>query len=215
MGISRVLAAAALGAVLGSGAALGEGGRAGAFDYYVLALSWTPSWCAAEGDRRGAPRCGERGLGWSLHGLWPQHERGWPSDCRTDRRAPSRAETAAQADLFGSGGAAWHQWRKHGSCSGLSAAAYFALARAAYDAARRPDVLRGLDRLVTLPAAVVEEAFLEADPRLHPDGVTVTCRDGRVAEVRLCLDRDLAPRRCGADVRRDCTLPDAALPPVR
>lgn len=23
---------------------------AGRFDYYVLALSWSPSWCAAEGD---------------------------------------------------------------------------------------------------------------------------------------------------------------------
>lgn len=190
--------------------------RAGAFDYYVLALSWTPSWCAAEGEARDAPRCDVAGLGWSLHGLWPQHEIGWPSDCPTTQPRPSRRETAEQADLFGSGGSAWHQWRKHGTCSGLSPPGYFDLARRAFDAVARPAVLRDLGRAVTLPAAVVEAAFLEADPALEADGVTVTCREGRVAEVRICLTRDgLAPRRCGADVRRDCTLDDAALPPVR
>ncbi|MGR3711266.1 MAG: ribonuclease T2 family protein, partial [Alterinioella nitratireducens] len=63
-----------------AGAARAEGERAGAFDYYVLALSWTPTWCAIEGDGRGSPQCDPgQGFGFTLHGLWPQYEEGWPS----------------------------------------------------------------------------------------------------------------------------------------
>ncbi len=195
--------------------AFAEGERAGAFDYYVLALSWSPTWCALEGADRGAPQCDAgRGLTWVLHGLWPQHEEGWPSWCRTAARDPSRAETAAMADIMGAPGAAWYQWQKHGRCSGLAPRDYFAAARAAFDAVNPPDALERLDRAVRLPAAVVEEALLEANPGWTADMVTITCRDGRIHEARLCLTRDLEPRRCGADVARDCTLRDALLDPA-
>jgi ribonuclease T2 len=193
-----------------------EGERAGDFDYYVLALSWTPTWCALEGDASDSPQCDAgRGLGFTLHGLWPQYERGWPSWCPTEARAPSRAETRAMADIMGSSGLAWHQWRKHGVCSGMSPEEYFALARRAFEDVGRPDVLRRLDRDVRLPAAVVEEAFLEANPGLEPDMVTVTCRAGRVQEVRFCLTRSLEPRVCADDVVRDCTLEEALFSPMR
>ena len=190
--------------------------RPGDFDYYVLSLSWTPTWCALEGDARGSDQCDAgRGFGFTLHGLWPQNEVGWPSDCATAARPPTRGQTAAMADIMGSAGLAFHQWRKHGSCSGLESAAYFAASRAAYAAVIRPSLLRDLGREVTLPASVVEAAFLEANPALTADGVTITCRVGRVQEVRICLTRDLDPRTCGADVVRDCTLDDALLSPVR
>jgi ribonuclease T2 len=189
--------------------------EAGAFDYWVLALSWSPSWCALEGDARGAEQC-DRDLGWSLHGLWPQHERGYPEYCRTAARDPSRSETGAMADIMGSGGLAWHQWKKHGRCSGLAPEDYFALSRRAYGAVARPEVLRRLAEPVRLPARVVEAAFLEADGRLFADAITITCRQGRIQEARICLGREsLAPRRCGADVSRDCRASDALLDPVR
>jgi len=200
---------------LGS-AALAEGERAGAFDYYVLSLSWTPTWCALEGDARQSPQCEPgQGHGFTLHGLWPQYETGWPSFCPTPQRPASRAETGAMVDIMGSSGLAWHQWRKHGSCSGLSPRDYFRLSRLGYEAVTRPDLLRRLDREVRLPAAVIEAAFLEANPDLTGDMVTVTCRDGRVQEIRICLTRDLAPRACAADVARDCTLHDALFAPMR
>ena len=199
-----------------AGAAGADGERAGAFDYYVLALSWTPTWCALEGDARDSDQCDAgQGFGFTLHGLWPQYEAGWPAFCPTAARPPSRGMTAAEADIYGSSGLAWHQWRKHGSCSGLAARDYYALAREAYGRIARPDVLRRLDREVALPADVVEEAFLEANPGLTPDGVTVTCRSGRIQEVRICLDRDLSARACAPDVSRDCTLDDAILSPMR
>ncbi|EPX79518.1 ribonuclease T2 family protein [Salipiger mucosus] len=191
-----------------------EGEPAGEFDYYVMALSWSPTWCALEGDARDSPQC-ERSHGWILHGLWPQYHRGWPSECRGAPPPPSRAMTAAMADIMGTAGLAWYQWRKHGTCAGLPAEDYFALARRAYGAIQRPAIFRKLKDPVTLPAAVVEEAFLEANPGLAPDMVTVTCRAGRIEETRLCLSKTLEPVPCGRDVVRDCSLTEALLDPVR
>jgi len=197
-------------------AAWADGEKAGAFDYYVLALSWTPTWCATTGDARAAPECEETAdAGWTLHGLWPQYHRGWPSFCPTAQRPPSRAMTDAMTDIMGSGGLAWYQWKKHGRCTGLSAPAYYALAREAYRRIALPDVFAKLDRAVTLPARVVEAAFLKANPALEPDMVTVTCRDGRIAEARICLSRGLDPVPCGQDTVRDCRLSDALMDPIR
>ncbi|MGM0742365.1 MAG: ribonuclease T2 [Pseudomonadota bacterium] len=202
--------------VLLAGMARAEGGRPGEFDYYVLALSWSPTWCALEGDDRDSPQCdAAQDHGWVLHGLWPQYHRGWPSHCRTGERPPTRAMTAAMADIMGTPGLAWYQWKKHGACSGLSAPAYYALSREAYGAVTRPEVFRKLTDPVKLPASVIEEAFLKANPGLAPDMLTVTCRAGRIQEVRLCLSKGLEPVPCGRDTVRDCTLKDALLAPIR
>ncbi|MGR3685423.1 ribonuclease T2 family protein [Seohaeicola sp. SP36] len=193
-----------------------DGERPGEFDYYVMALSWSPNWCALEGDARRSPQCrADSGHGWMLHGLWPQYHRGWPSFCRTTEPQPTPAMTAAMADIMGTPGLAWHQWRKHGVCSGLSARAYFDLSRRAYDSITRPDVFRQLERPVRLPASLIEEAFLRDNPGLEPDMLTITCREGRIQEARLCLSKDLNPVPCGRDVVRDCTLRDALFDPLR
>jgi ribonuclease T2 len=197
-------------------AARAEGERAGVFDHYLLALSWSPNWCASTGDAQGADQCDPRHeFGFTLHGLWPQYETGWPSWCPTTAADPSRAETEAMADIMGSGGLAWHQWQKHGRCTGLSAEDYFALSRRAYGAVAIPEVFRRLDRDVTLPASVVEAAFLEANPGLGADQITITCDGGMIQEARLCLTKDLKFRRCGSDVIRDCRLQDAVMEAVR
>ncbi|MBS8227021.1 ribonuclease T2 family protein [Vannielia litorea] len=193
-----------------------EGERAGDFDYYVMSLSWSPNWCALEGRAKGSPQCDAgRGFGWVLHGLWPQNERGWPSFCRTGARDPSRAQTAEMADIMGTSGLAWYQWKKHGRCAGLPATDYFALAREAYGAVVRPEVFRKLKDPITLPASVVEEAWLKDNPGLGPDMLTVTCKAGRIQEVRICLTKDLTPRDCGVDVVRDCRMRDAGFEPIR
>ncbi|WP_299701859.1 ribonuclease T2 [uncultured Tateyamaria sp.] len=190
--------------------------RSGEFDYYVLSLSWSPNWCAYEGDARGSDQCDARhDHGWIMHGLWPQYHRGWPEYCQTAERPPSRAMTRDMADIMGTSGLAWHQWKKHGVCSGLSAPAYYALSREAYGRVVRPPVFRKLDETVKLPASVVEEAFLQSNPSMEADGVTITCRDGHIQEARICLSRDLDPVLCGQDVVRDCTARDALFTPVR
>ncbi len=195
--------------------ALGAGPvHAGDFDYYLLALTWTPSFCAAEGDARDREQCDPgRRLGFTVHGLWPQYEEGgWPEFCDATTREPSRRMTAAMADVMGSGGLAWYQWRKHGRCTGLEPADYFRATRAAFAGLEMPLISE-----TRLTETEVEAAFLDANPELDSNGVIVTCRDGLVREVRVCLGRDLAPRDCGEDVlRATCRARgDLDLPPVR
>mgnify|MGYP005851195637 CR=1 FL=1 len=197
-------------------AARAGGDTAGDFDYYVLSLSWSPTWCALEGDARDAPQCdASADHGWMLHGLWPQYKRGWPAHCPTARHPPSRSLTGAMADIMGSSGLAWYQWEKHGTCSGLSAEDYYAAAREAHARVARPEVFRKLTAPVKLPAHVVEAAFLNANPGWQADMLTITCREGRIHEARLCLSKSLEPVTCGHDLRRDCALDDALLDPIR
>ncbi len=189
---------------------------AGEFDYYVLSLSWSANWCALEGDARQSPQCDEaEDFDWILHGLWPQYENGYPADCRTSFQAPSRSDTAAMADIMGTSGLAWHQWNKHGVCSGLSSDDYYALSREAFDSVVRPPVFRGIHQEVTLPASVVEDAFLADNGALEADQITITCKQGYIQEARICMTKDLEFRTCGADVIRDCTMTDAQLDPMR
>jgi len=195
-----------------------QSNRAGVFDHYLLALTWMPSFCEIEGARRDDPRCaaGAR-AGWMLHGLWPQHQGGgWPEYCQTTAPAPSRAQTAAMAWLFGTSGAAWHQWNKHGRCTGLDARGYYALSAEAMERLTLPDVFAALDRDLRLNPDVIEAAFIEANPDYTPDMMLVTCRERMVYELRLCMTRDLEPRRCDrALLSRACALPVAELPALR
>ncbi|WP_435231131.1 ribonuclease T2 family protein [Pseudopelagicola sp. nBUS_20] len=191
-------------------------GRANAFDYYVLALSWSPNWCALEGDARRSPQCNNlRDHGWTLHGLWPQFHRGWPTYCQTKQRNPPRDLTESMSDIMGTSGLAWYQWKKHGRCSGLSANSYFDLARRAYNNVTRPESFRQLVTTVKLPASIVEQAFLQANPAIESNMLTVTCRNGHIQEVRICLSKELSPIHCGTDTIRDCTLRDALFNPIR
>lgn len=193
-----------------------DGEKAGEFDYYVLSLSWSPNWCANEGNARGSDQCDARhNHGWIMHGLWPQFQQGYPSFCKSGKRPPSRRMTAEIADIMGTSGLAWHQWKKHGTCTGLSAQDYYALSREAYERVARPPVFRKLNRTVKLPASVVEDAFLQSNPDMERDGVTITCRSGYIQEARICLSRSLDPVPCGQDVVRDCTARDALFTPLR
>ncbi|MCC5982960.1 MAG: ribonuclease T [Rhodobacteraceae bacterium] len=187
---------------------------AGTFDYYVLAISWVPAWCAREGDDRNAPTCAPgAGVGWGVHGLWPQHDDGtWPEFCPTPHRNPSRAQTAAESDLFGSGGSAWHQWNKHGRCTGLSAGDYYALTRHARDRFDLP----ALDDQPRMATASLHGAIRAANPDLAADSFVLTCRQGALDELRLCLTRDLTPRPCDARLAaRACDRRSLRLPPPR
>lgn len=193
-----------------------DGEPAGNFDYYVLSLSWSPTWCALEGDARNSPQCDDtKNSGWVLHGLWPQNHRGWPSYCRTTHPNPHRTQTNAMADIMGTSGLAWYQWKKHGVCSGLSAATYFALARQAYNSINRPPVFRKLTKPVHLPAALIEQAFIKENPQLSPDTFTVTCKAGHIQEARICLSKSLDPVPCGRNIIKDCTLKNAIFEPIR
>ena len=194
-----------------------DGQRAGDFDYYVMSLSWTPTWCDLTGDARQSPQCETgKGYGFTLHGLWPQFAQGgYPSYCRTSQHNPSRTMTDDMSDIMGTSGLAWYQWKKHGRCSGLSATDYFALARKAYTTVNRPAIFRKLKTDITLPASVVEAAFMDTNPTLLQNQITITCQADKIQEVRICLTKDMKLIKCGRDVSHDCALRNAGMGKMR
>ncbi|MEP9388983.1 ribonuclease T2 [Mesorhizobium sp. KR9-304] len=190
---------------------LGEG-----FDFYVLSLSWSPSYCEAEGEEANRQQCAtERPYAFVVHGLWPQFERGFPESCDTSEPDVANATLRTLYDIMPSAGLIRHQWRKHGSCSGLGQEDYFDVLRAARETVSIPAEFRRLDSYRTLDPDDAEAAFLRANDSLPRDGIAVTCDKRYLREVRLCLTRDLEFRSCPEVDRRDCRLARVVMPPVR
>jgi ribonuclease T2 len=220
--VVRTLAACVLALALGASAALAQervvrGGPPGQFDFYVLALSWSPGFCEVEGDERGRDQCRPgAGLGFVLHGLWPQNERGYPIECGPAGRTPSRAAMDVARALFPSEGLARHQWRKHGTCAGTSPTDYFRESGIARDKVVVPQPFRTPDRAQTWTPIDVERAFIAANPGLRADMMAVTCRRGEMQEVRVCLTRDLRGfRTCEEVDRGGCRSRDMRVAPPR
>jgi ribonuclease T2 len=198
-------------------AAAQERGEPGAFDFYVLALSWSPSYCEAEGNRREDDAQCRRGRPYAfvVHGLWPQHERGYPRACLSPApRIPNRTIESV-LDLMPARGLVIHQWRAHGTCSGLNSEDYFAKLREARERIVIPQRYRHVDKFTMVSPDTMEEAFLSANPGLEPEMIAVTCDSRRLREVRICMNRDLSFRACPETDRRACRIPRVVMPPVR
>lgn len=179
-----------------------RGGTPGRFDFYVLALSWSPAFCEGQGDRRGSRQCDSgRRLGFVTHGLWPQYERGFPSECGGGGGPPNAAMDEADA-AYPDRGLARHEWRVHGTCSGLPPAEYFRTVRRARDTVTIPDPLVDLAREGQTTPQNLERAFVAVNPGLRADMISVVCRRGALQEVRICLDRDLRGFRSCPGVER-------------
>lgn len=181
-----------------------RGGTPGDFDFYVLALSWSPGFCELDGDRtRNREQCADgSGLRFVVHGLWPQNERGYPSDCGPSGRTPSRIALERAEGLFPSESLARYQWRKHGTCSGSSPSDYFDDVRRAREKVSIPPALAKAEREQRWTAIDLERAFVAANPGLRADMMSVACRRGVLQEVRICFSKDLRGFRTCPEVDR-------------
>jgi ribonuclease T2 len=183
-----------------------KGGAAGSFDFYVLALSWSPGYCALECEAKGREQCDHgRKLGFVVHGLWPQSVGSYPTECEPAGRTPSRIALEEAKGVFPSEALARFEWRRHGTCSGKSPAAYFADVRTARDKVVIPEALASPAEDKSWTPADLERAFVAANPGLRTDMLAISCRKGLLQEVRICLSRDLRSFQTCPDVdRRGC-----------
>jgi ribonuclease T2 len=184
------------------------------FDFYVLSLSWSPSWCASN-DRDGSTaQCdGRRDYRFIAHGLWPQYERGWPEYCPSSEpeRVPQSLATTLY-DIVPSAGLAGHEWRKHGSCSGLNQRIYFETLRAAYRKVRVPPVVFDAKIPRKLGTDEIEALFIRANPGLSRDAIAVNCEGGMLAEIRVCMSKSLSFRACAEVDRNACRARTVSIP---
>lgn len=199
-----------------------ESGVPGQFDYYALVLSWSPSYCADKGDDDNA-QCNRRdGRRYSfvLHGLWPQYDYGYPSSCRLPRRpfVPDNV-IASMQDIMPSRGLVIHEYRTHGTCSGLDPAQYFATAHRLFDGITIPQQFRNpFDKQFISPTDIRSE-FLRSNPQLKPDMIAIVCGGAGkgLKEVRICFSKDGQPRTCGRNENQSklCSTDSVFVPPAR
>ena len=188
----------------------------GNFDFYVLSLSWSPGFCAGGGADKGREECqGGSRLGFVVHGLWPQFERGFPSDCDPSARPPSRVALESARGLFPNEGLARYEWRKHGACTGLSPQDFFANVRAAREKVQIPSEFERLRQEEAVAPMEVARAFQQANPRLRPGMLAVGCQSGLLQEVRICFTKDLRDfRPCPEVARGSCRAGQIRVPPA-
>lgn len=201
----------------------GERDVAGQFDYYALVLSWSPTYCASQENSDNEQQCNRRDgrrYAFVLHGLWPQYERGYPNSCRTRKRPFVPRETInGMLDIMPSPKLVIHEYRKHGTCSGLEPNQYFALARRLFESVRIPQRYRNpYDTQFVSPGDLAAE-FLKENRNLRPDMIAVSCGGpgNRLREIRICMTRDGQPRSCGhnENQHRMCSAQSMYVPPVR
>lgn len=192
---------------------------AGEFDFYVLSLSWSPSFCEAASER-GADRvpkqeCGERPYSFIVHGLWPQYEKGFPEYCQVPAPRLDRNIVSSMLDIMPAPQLIFREWDRHGTCSGLSARAYFDTVRKARAVVKIPEAYLDLKAPLTVTPDEVEEAFVKANPNLTRGAIAVGCDNKRLREIRLCLSKELSFRECPEVDSRACRRDHIVMPPVR
>ncbi|AKG23761.1 ribonuclease [Calothrix sp. 336/3] len=175
-------------------------GTPGKFDFYVLALSWSPDYCASKGgsDRQ---QCGEgKKLGFVLHGLWPQYNRGYPANCSTQKLPP---EVKKQfPNLFPSDKLYSHEWEKHGTCTGKTPAEYMALSKQYKEAVTIPAAYRKPVKPFRTTVADLKQEFAKANNGMSADSVAPSCSgSGRfLQEVLICFTKDGKLGVCSAEI---------------
>ena len=192
----------------------------GQFDFYVLSLSWSPSFCDAATERsadRAArePQCGERPYSFVVHGLWPQYDRGFPEYCQNPAPRLDRNIVSSMLDMMPSPRLIFHEWDRHGVCAGLPPRAYFETVRKARAAVKIPSAFIDLKEPKTVTPNEVQDAFIAANPGLPSEGIAIGCDSRRLNEVRICLSKDLKFHDCADVARRTCKREQLAMPPVR
>jgi ribonuclease I len=195
--------------------------RAGAtFDFYLMALTAHPAFCADGNARRqGCRRPGSWPL--AIHGLWPERmqPRTYPRDCPAPPLDMDPALVLELSDLMPgmADGLHEHEWRKHGGCTGLEDDVYF---RRTLELARGVTAALGA-KLTTLAGRETTTGELREVTDLFSPGLgrtlTFHCRtlrDGQgnrpyLLEVRQCVDNDgpdgapKTPLACAVVKRRD------------
>ena len=172
----------------------------GDFDFYVMALSWSPDYCASNDDPQ---QCSVgKKLGFVLHGLWPQYNRGYPADCSTVKLPKDTQQQFPS--LFPSSSLYTHEWSKHGTCSGLAPIEYLTLAQTLKESIGIPADYRSPAKAFRTTPDQLIAAFTAENPQLSTDALAVQCSgSGRfLQELRVCFSREGEPVACSAELQK-------------
>ena len=182
-------------------------GRPGDFDYYLLALSWSPEFCYSHPDK---PECQSGHYGFVVHGLWPQYADGYPEHCSS---SAGLSDPSEMADIMPDAALVAHEWSTHGTCSGLDAESYFRLLRRAFSSIKIPEPFVAPRQNFSISPLEVKHEFLQANPNIREDEMTVSCGNNYLTAVSVCMAKDLKPVSC--QNLRECRANVIRVPAVR
>lgn len=206
--------------VLWAGNAWAKQPRSGVFDYFVLALSWSPTYCASNAGKDDLSQCAPgRRFAFVVHGLWPQFQQGWPQNCPTEEDWVSQEQIDAMMGVMPSKKLIIHEWKKHGACAGVSQADYFKATRLLFEKVKVPArYLSPTTDVLTTPEQLVTD-FVKTNKGLTADMLSVQCGNtrgrARLSELRVCLDKRGNFAACGGNEARSCRASQLVMPQVR
>ena len=210
-----MVAITALVAAMSLTAARKKKAAAPVFRYYLLTLSWAPDFCAQAGKNSNPAECGTgKKIGFMVHGLWPQGDSGrGPENCGPASPVASNL-VQLMLNYIPTASLIQHEWTTHGTCSGLSAADYFAAVRKARDSVTIPTGFKAPAQTQTLSPKAMEAAFATANPSFPGTAFRTSCTSGELQEARICFGKDLSPRACTSSAG-ECTAATMNVLPVR
>ena len=172
----------------------------GNFDYYLLALSWAPNYCAGHPtDHSSECKIGGH-TAFVLHGLWPQANSGAPPMSCSTAPPVAAATVDHMLNFMPSRGLIQHEWQKHGTCSALSAQDYFARVEQAFKHVHVPEQYPKLDHEQQFSVQDLEKSFADAN-HAPPQAFRVSCHAGELVSLEVCLDKNLQYQSCTQSVR--------------
>lgn len=180
----------------------------GAFDYFLLNLSWAPEFCHSKPNN---PECSGH-FGFVVHGLWPQNSGGgYPENCG---QQPGLSNPEKMLDLMPDLHLIQHEWTTHGTCTGLPADNYFALIGRIRNSVKIPQPFVAPARQFSVSTAELKQDFEQVNPGLTDAGMAVTCGGGGYfVAVEICFTKDGRLTQCGRGIR-DCNRPEVRVPKV-
>lgn len=196
------------------------GESAGNFDYYALALSWSPTYCASKAGNDDRQQCSPgRRFAFVAHGLWPQYAKGWPENCGADETWVPEETITSMLGIMPSRKLVIQEWKKHGTCSGLGIERYFSKTREFFAKIRIPARYAAPTSDIAVTPKQLVADLVKTNAGLDPSMISVVCGNRtdtvRLSELRICFDRDGAFTPCGENERRQCRADTLLLPRVR
>jgi ribonuclease T2 len=194
--------------------------KPGQFDYYVLALSWSPSFCTGEVGQTDRQQCAPgRRFAFVIHGLWPQYVKGWPEYCATNESWIPQKLIDGMMDVMPSKKLIIHEWKKHGTCSGLSQTEYFNSARRIFGELKIPARYLSPQAPVTITPDQLVVDFVKSNRALTADMLSVQCGNAtdqaRLSELFVCANKAGGFTPCGVNEKRQCRAKTIVMPPVK
>jgi ribonuclease T2 len=112
-----------------------------------------------------------------------------------------------------------HEYRTHGTCSGLSPAQYYGFARRLFKQIKIPKRYRNPFETQFVSPYQLKRELTALNPWLKPDMIAVTCTrwSKQLKGVRICFTKNGQPRACGRNEAQHklCRAKRIRVPPVR